>query len=80
MIGLLAANYKFAYKEYPPAIDDDKFEQFLSGETLNDTWGTMVRYERTDEGYIVISAGPDKKYDTLDDLQLTSSEIENWSQ
>ena len=78
MIGLLATNYKVAYKHYPTAIDTDKFEAFLANETLDDTWGTVVKYERAGDGYVVTSAGPDKTHGTFDDLRLTSADVEDW--
>lgn len=39
---------------------------------LNDPWGTPFRYEPTGGGvsYLLISAGPDKAFDTTDDLLM----------
>jgi len=37
----------------------------------SDGWGTMPRYERlSDENYRLISAGPDRTFDTDDDIIL----------
>ena len=34
---------------------------------LRDPWGTPVRYEKSDTGVILTSAGPDREFDTEDD-------------
>ena len=79
-IGLCAENYEFTYKVYPTAIDTDEFAKHLGDSTLDDEWGTIVKYRLTNDGYVVTSAGPDKKHNSNDDLTLTSAEIKNWNQ
>jgi len=75
LIGILAANYKSAHTKYP--VDMKELEKNLGGETLADEWGTKVKYEVIEDGYVVTSAGVDKIHGTTDDLRLTSADIEN---
>ena len=75
LVGILTADYKSAHTQYPADIRELK--KNLDGETLDDEWGTMVKYELTENGYVVTSAGPDKIHGTSDDLRLTSDDIEN---
>jgi hypothetical protein len=35
---------------------------------LVDDWGTAIRYAVTGDGYEIRSAGPDRTFDTLDDI------------
>ena len=35
---------------------------------MQDGWGTLFRYEPRADRYLIISAGPDRQFDTADDL------------
>ena len=45
-----------------PYIRDEK--------SLNDPWGTALRYAVRQNGYTIASAGPDRKFETDDDIHL----------
>lgn len=40
----------------------------LSSDQMLDSWGRPIRYEAADAGYTLRSSGPDKQYNTEDDL------------
>ena len=77
MIGLACENYEAAWGEYPKSVQN---AEFIAGETLADEWATEIRYLKTSDGYLVVSAGTDKVFDTLDDIKLSSTEIQTWNQ
>jgi hypothetical protein len=41
----------------------------IPGEALQDGWGGEVQYVPENEGYRLISAGPDRLFGTADDIQ-----------
>lgn len=45
----------------------------IDSNELLDGWGTALRYLPGDKGYSVVSAGPDRKFDTADDLKVDRS-------
>lgn len=45
-------------------------EKGLSGDLLADGWGVGIRLLRESGGYRLVSAGPDRRFDTLDDVEL----------
>lgn len=53
---------------YPEQIDSLIPLYLKSRHYLNDPWGTPIRYEKTDSGVTMTSAGPDREMDTDDDL------------
>ena len=79
MVGLACESYEMMADEYPETVDVGEFTQFIEGETLADEWGTEIKYERTLDGYFVVSAGADKKFDTIDDIKLTSKQTQTWN-
>ena len=79
MIGLAAETYKITYERYPKSILAPEFKEYLDGESTDDEWGTEVKYQLTEDGYVVVSAGPDKKHGTADDMRLTSEHVGNWN-
>ncbi len=42
----------------------------LPGPVMTDGWGTLLRHEQSDSGPILRSAGPDRTFDTLDDVTM----------
>jgi len=55
--------------------------RYLSGkEALFDLWGEPFRYEHTEDGYVIISSGPDKIMGTEDDIVDGSPKayVESW--
>jgi len=45
-------------------------EKGLSGDLLADGWGVGIRLLRESGGYRLVSAGPDRRFDTSDDVEL----------
>jgi len=39
--------------------------------------GTDVIYKLTDDGFLIVSAGPDKKHGTADDVSITDEQIKS---
>jgi hypothetical protein len=54
--------------QLPQTLKELFAARFFSGDP-SDGWGTMPKYERlSDENYRLISAGPDRTFDTDDDI------------
>lgn len=51
---------------------NESFEQKNIRDNMKDQWGTDIQYERApkDDGYTIVSAGPDLTFTTEDDLIL----------
>lgn len=67
MIAVGICEYKHDYgmdHDYPASLDQIRTD--LRG--LLDPWGTAYQYRRTPTGFCVASAGPDKKFNTGDDI------------
>ena len=78
-VGIACDNFELMAKQYPENLKAEGFAQFNDVETLDDEWGIEIQYERTESGYVVRSAGPDKTFDTIDDIEITSAQIQDWS-
>ncbi len=65
-----AENYRFHHpSEACPTLEKLRVEQEISGSTeLTDPWGTPYRVTCTDAAVVVGSAGPDRTFDTPDDI------------
>lgn len=50
---------------------DRLIPKYLS-ETPKDGWGTPYKLRKKGEKYILLSAGPDKEFDTIDDIPIPS--------
>ena len=60
--------FRSDHQQLPGAITGNKL--LIAGE-LNDAWGESLRYDPLEGGnYLVRSAGPDRTFDTTDDLTL----------
>lgn len=46
----------------------------VSDADLTDAWGTAIRYKAIEKSFVVVSAGPDKKFDSKDDIKRTSTQ------
>ncbi len=65
------SHYLEDHGQYPEGIQD-LFPRYLSQERyLSDPWGTPIRYEKRDDGCTLTAAGPDREFDTADDLVKT---------
>jgi hypothetical protein len=67
--------YNEEYGSYPSEKDglgsllnDEECKKILVNTNLNDPWGTPFRYHAVGKNPDVESAGPDKKFDTSDDI------------
>ena len=80
MVGLACENFEEMAKQYPENLETEGFAQFIEGETLEDEWGIEIKYELTESGYIVRSAGPDRTFGTIDDIEISSDQIRDWNQ
>lgn len=67
--------YKENYGNYPPItnglgglLNENDLKNILVNTNLEDQWGTPFRYRIIDGHSRVDSAGPDKKFDTSDDI------------
>ena len=59
-------DFRVDNKYLPDGIDGNKL---LIAKDLQDAWGTSIRYDALDDhNYLIRSAGPDKEFDTADDL------------
>ena len=56
--------YQASEGEYP---DDDEGNELIA--VILDGWDRPFRYERTETGYIIRSAGPDGEFGTMDDIK-----------
>ena len=72
--------YNMKYGRYPDSLEDltketDDMEALLQGDYI-DSWGTEIKYEKR-SGYrrrpLLTSAGPDREFDTDDDISNTES-------
>ncbi|MDB4766161.1 hypothetical protein OAG71_00590 [bacterium] len=74
LAAILAINYKTAYGKYPDVLTDatDNDPDF----NLDDEWGTDVIYRRDEFDFKVVSAGPDKHFDTDDDITFEPSDFD----
>ena len=70
LIGMGAFGYRITYNRYP--TDFHEFAAYLDGCDLKDVWGTDVRYQSSGDRFEVVSAGPDRKFSTSDDLSVPS--------
>jgi len=78
MVGLACESYALMANEYPDNLQTERFPKFLDGGSLDDQWGVEIKYQRTDDGYSVLSGGPDKEFGTIDDIEITSKQIQTW--
>jgi general secretion pathway protein G len=53
-----------------PGIKDWMGPYIRDEKSLNDPWDTALRYAARQNGYIIVSAGPDRKFETDDDIHL----------
>jgi len=60
--------YELNEKTVPSDIDQ-LIPKYLS-ETPKDGWGTPYKLRKEGEKYILLSAGPDKEFDTIDDVPM----------
>jgi hypothetical protein len=61
---------KLATRSYP---EQERGNQQIGG--LHEHWGSNLRYEPTSDGFIIRSAGPDKQFNTSDDLTTNDQEL-----
>lgn len=60
--------YQASAGELPASLAEVSRARILTGGTA-DAWGRSVRYEKTsDSGFRLVSAGPDGRFDTEDDI------------
>jgi hypothetical protein len=57
-------NYRQEHNTLPDGIEGNKLAV-----VHNDGWGTALKYETIEGGYLIRSAGPDKQFDTADDVK-----------
>jgi hypothetical protein len=58
-----------AYEREHGELPDEQDALGILGDA-RDGWGTPLRYVRTGDGYKLLSAGPDRSFDTADDIDL----------
>lgn len=68
--------YKIDHKQYPAAANVEAIlplvePVYIRTLPLRDAWGSDYRFESTAETYKLISAGPDGKFGSDDDLTCT---------
>lgn len=58
--------------EKPPPDRQDLIERYsMDLGTFKDGWGTLIKYRPLADGFMLISAGEDKKHGTMDDIRHT---------
>ena len=67
------SNLKLVLKKRIPDVTD----RLLAGMAC-DTWGTAYRLKKHKQGFYVLSAGPDKKWSTGDDIRYYCSLASSW--
>jgi len=68
-VGQATGDIEAYRKKHDGELPDSEEGQALISKH-KDEWGTALRYTRTDDGYEVMSAGPDRKFETEDDISL----------
>ncbi len=63
--------FGLGYDPTQVTIDRLRKDLGIGDKDLQDPWGTPMRYEPSVDGFRVRSAGPDRQFDTADDLQVT---------
>ena len=59
-----------SYNPEQVTLDRLKVDMGVTDGDLTDSWGKKIRYVPFQSGFALISAGPDKKFDTADDIQI----------
>lgn len=70
-------SWKTAYGQYPHSILELTKSKPLRKEWLTDRWKRKYYYSVKGNSYVLISAGPDGKYKTPDDIELQQPETLN---
>jgi len=72
-VGLGAEGYRMAHKEYPTKTE--QFADYLDGDNLKDVWGNLIQFNSNGQRFDIISAGPDRKFSTVDDIVIPSEHV-----
>lgn len=72
MRGIIASiyNYRLANYSLPKSLRDLVNEGYIKSSALTDEWGTEYKFEVKGNKVIITSAGPDKKFNTKDDIVI----------
>ncbi len=72
MRGIIASiyNYRLANYSLPKSLRDLVNEGYIKSSALTDEWGTEYKFELKGNKVIITSAGPDKKFNTKDDIVI----------
>ena len=72
MRGIIAAiyNYRLANYSLPNSLKVLVDEGYIKSEALKDEWGTDYKFSLVNNEITVVSAGPDRKFGTKDDITL----------
>ncbi|MBN1552765.1 type II secretion system protein GspG [bacterium] len=63
------STYRLIYNQYPDFSNEFVENGYLSDDDLTDSWGNLVVYTKTAEGYMLSSKGADGEPRTKDDIQ-----------
>jgi hypothetical protein len=59
--------------ECPATRDDLVTNGYIDRESLVDPWGIRIAYRCSDEEVVAMSAGPDRAFDTADDIKSSEA-------
>jgi hypothetical protein len=76
-IALAVEEYHLSYDRYPNGLAAlSQYDPHVRSLTV-DVWNSPVRYVVSEESFIVQSAGPDRKFNTSDDLKSCKEDMED---
>ncbi|MGC8964887.1 MAG: competence type IV pilus major pilin ComGC [Brevinematia bacterium] len=73
--GIISAiySYRLATYQLPKSIKQLIDEGYLKSSALTDEWGTEYNFQVKGNKIMITSAGPDKKFNTKDDITIEES-------
>ncbi|MGB9621422.1 MAG: competence type IV pilus major pilin ComGC [Brevinematia bacterium] len=73
--GIISAiySYRLATYQLPKSIKQLVDEGYLKSSALTDEWGTEYNFQVKGNKIMITSAGPDKKFNTKDDITIEES-------
>lgn len=75
LIAVAAESFHPSHKRYPNDLAElANFIPYVSSVTV-DVWGNPVRYSVSEGAFVVRSAGPDRKFGTVDDVVIRKDDL-----